>query len=123
MVWGRMSVASENHGEARRKSPRVVLARNPPRPERPFERRAAVRSRAQYQSQKSGACSQPRALWKMRSTTFLVRGSTLRVALAGSSEDACWQQRTPAMAAQLTDHIWTVKELLTVVLVPHPSNS
>src|SRR6266566_5043969 len=38
---------------------------------------------------------------------------TLRVALAAPSEHACWQQRTPAMAARLTDHIWTVKELLT----------
>lgn len=26
-----------------------------------------------------------------------------------------WQVRTPAMAAQLTDHVWTVKELLTLV--------
>jgi hypothetical protein len=26
-----------------------------------------------------------------------------------------WQERTPAMAAQLTDHVWTVKELLTLV--------
>jgi hypothetical protein len=26
-----------------------------------------------------------------------------------------WQTRTPAMAAQLTDHVWTVKELLTLV--------
>ena len=29
-----------------------------------------------------------------------------------------WQQRTPAMAARLTDHIWTVKELLTTLPVP-----
>ena len=26
-----------------------------------------------------------------------------------------WQPRTPAMAARLTDHIWTVKELLTTI--------
>jgi hypothetical protein len=26
-----------------------------------------------------------------------------------------WQPRTPAMAPNLTDHIWTVKELLTVI--------
>ena len=26
-----------------------------------------------------------------------------------------WHERTPAMAAQLTDHVWTVKELLTLV--------
>lgn len=43
---------------------------------------------------------------------------TLRVELPNSRDQARWQQRTPAMAAGLTDHIWTVKELLTVVLVP-----
>ncbi len=43
---------------------------------------------------------------------------TLRVELPNSSKQARWQQRSPAMASGLTDHIWTVKELLTVVLVP-----
>ena len=31
-----------------------------------------------------------------------------------------WKPRTPAMAAGLADHIWTVKELLTTI-VPLPS--
>jgi hypothetical protein len=30
-----------------------------------------------------------------------------------------WLPRTPAMAAGLTDHIWTVKELLTTVALPN----
>jgi hypothetical protein len=30
-----------------------------------------------------------------------------------------WKPRTPAMAAGLTDHIWTIKELLTTVLTPN----
>jgi hypothetical protein len=30
-----------------------------------------------------------------------------------------WNPRTPAMAAGLTDHIWTVKELLTTVAPPN----
>jgi hypothetical protein len=30
-----------------------------------------------------------------------------------------WVPRTPAMAANLTDHIWTVKELLTTVVLPN----
>ena len=30
-----------------------------------------------------------------------------------------WQPRTPAMAAGLTDHIWTLKELLTSVVSPN----
>jgi hypothetical protein len=29
-----------------------------------------------------------------------------------------WMPRTPAMAADLTDHIWSVEELLTTVVVP-----
>jgi hypothetical protein len=34
-----------------------------------------------------------------------------------------WQPRTPALATKLTDHIWTVKELLTTVPVPRASNT
>jgi hypothetical protein len=48
---------------------------------------------------------------------------TLRVELPTPSKQARWQQRTPAMAAGLTNHIWTVKELLTVVLVPLYTNT
>jgi len=29
-----------------------------------------------------------------------------------------WRPRTPAIAAGLTNHIWTVKELLTTVVLP-----
>jgi hypothetical protein len=34
-----------------------------------------------------------------------------------------WQRRTPAMAARLTDHIWTVKELLTTLPLPRVNNT
>jgi hypothetical protein len=34
-----------------------------------------------------------------------------------------WSPRTPAMAAKLTDHIWTVKELLTTLPVPNAINT
>ena len=34
-----------------------------------------------------------------------------------------WLPRTPAMAAGLTDHIWTVKELLTILPIPPPGNT
>lgn len=34
-----------------------------------------------------------------------------------------WAKRTPAMAACLTDHIWTVKELLFTVPLPRPNNT
>lgn len=30
-----------------------------------------------------------------------------------------WKPRTPAMVAGLTDHIWTVKELLTTIITPN----
>jgi len=33
-----------------------------------------------------------------------------------------WQQRSPMMAAGLTDHIWTVKELLMTVVAPNVTN-
>jgi hypothetical protein len=46
---------------------------------------------------------------------------TLRVQVFGDPKRK-WKQRSPAMAANLTDHIWTVKELLKTV-VPPPLNN
>ena len=34
-----------------------------------------------------------------------------------------WRPQTPAMAAHLTDHIWTVKELLTTLPLPRAINT
>ncbi len=34
-----------------------------------------------------------------------------------------WRPRTPAMAAGLTDHRWTVKELLTTMVLPECNNT
>jgi hypothetical protein len=34
-----------------------------------------------------------------------------------------WQQRSPAMAAGLTDHLWTVEELMMKVVVPERNNT
>ena len=34
-----------------------------------------------------------------------------------------WEPRTPAMAAGLTDHVWTVKELLLSVFPPSTNNT
>jgi hypothetical protein len=48
---------------------------------------------------------------------------TLRVELPNPSKQARWQQRTPAMATGLADHVWTVRELLTAVLVPRLMNT
>jgi hypothetical protein len=34
-----------------------------------------------------------------------------------------WQSRSAAMAAGLTDHVWTIEELLMRVVVPKPDNA
>jgi hypothetical protein len=34
-----------------------------------------------------------------------------------------WEQRSPAMAAGLTDHIWTINELMMMVVVPEENNT
>ena len=47
---------------------------------------------------------------------------SLRLLVAGASPRK-WLQQTPAMAAKLTDHIWTVKELLTTLPVPDINNT
>jgi hypothetical protein len=31
-----------------------------------------------------------------------------------------WQPRTPAMAAELTDHVWTLREVLLFRVPPWP---
>jgi hypothetical protein len=47
---------------------------------------------------------------------------SLRLAVSDASPQQ-WQPRTPAIAARLTDHIWTVKELLTMLPIPSINNS
>ena len=34
-----------------------------------------------------------------------------------------WQPRTPAMAASLTDHIWSVEEVLTTIMARAPATN
>ena len=41
----------------------------------------------------------------------------------GNDPKRKWKQRSPAMAAGLTDHIWTVKELLKTVASPSLNNT
>lgn len=47
---------------------------------------------------------------------------TLRVEVFGDPKRR-WKQRSPAMASGLTDHIWTVKELLKTVAPPSLNNT
>ncbi len=47
---------------------------------------------------------------------------SLRLSVADGSPRK-WLPRTPAMVAKLTDRIWTVKELLTMLPVPNVNNA
>jgi hypothetical protein len=40
-----------------------------------------------------------------------------------NEEMKCWQARSAAMAAGLTDHVWTIEELLMTVGVPSSNNA
>ena len=44
------------------------------------------------------------------------------LALPVDTDQRRWQRQTPAMAAGLTDHQWTVKELLLTVVAPEDIN-
>jgi hypothetical protein len=58
-------------------------------------------------------------VWEDVVYNFARRVKTLRceISIAGKR----WLQYSPAMAAGLTDHIWSIRELL--MLVPVPANS
>jgi hypothetical protein len=47
---------------------------------------------------------------------------TLRLEVFGDPKRR-WKHRSPAMASGLTNHIWTVKELLKTVVSPLPNNT
>jgi hypothetical protein len=51
---------------------------------------------------------------------FCVPHHSLRLPLWLSERRKHWVQRTPAMATGLTDHIWTVEEVMTFKVAPSP---
>ena len=51
---------------------------------------------------------------------FCVPHHSLRLPIWLSERRKHWVQRTPAMATKLTDHIWTLEELLTFKVPPTP---
>lgn len=51
---------------------------------------------------------------------FCVPHHSLRLPIWLSSKRKRWVQRTPALAAGLTDHIWTIQELMTFKVAPPP---
>lgn len=62
------------------------------------------------------------AMWEDGYYNLVRPHKSLRVAIEDGSPHK-WSGRTPAMAAKLTDHIWTVKEVLTTVPLPSASNT
>ena len=57
---------------------------------------------------------------------FVLPHASLRLPLAeavathGKGSAKMWHPRTPAMAAGLTDHVWTLKEVLMFRVPPWP---
>lgn len=59
-------------------------------------------------------CYRAAATWEDAYYNLVKPHKSLRLP-AHELPDRKWRPRTPAMAAQLTDHAWTVKELLTLI--------
>ena len=53
---------------------------------------------------------------------FVRPHQALRIAVPHPTLGCTWQQRTPAMAVELTDHLWSLEELLSY-RVPPPKDS
>ena len=62
------------------------------------------------------------AAWEDSYYNLVRPHKSLRLPVADASSRK-WLPQTPSMAAELTDHIWTVKELLTALPVPDINNT
>jgi hypothetical protein len=62
------------------------------------------------------------AAWDDIYYNFIRPHKSLRLALVDDPTRR-WQPRSPAMAAQVTDHIWTIKELLCAIVPPLLNNT
>jgi hypothetical protein len=71
---------------------------------------------------KAVAAYRAAAAWEDAYYNLVRPHKSLRLPAADGSPQK-WLPRTPAMAAGLTDHIWTVKELLTMLPVPDVNNT
>jgi len=58
-----------------------------------------------------------RSTGRKRATNYL--SGTILI-LTNDSSAKQWQPRTPAMAAGLTDHVWTLREVLLFRVPPWP---
>ena len=62
------------------------------------------------------------AVWEDCYYNLVRQHKSLRLSVSGAAPRK-WLPRTPAMTANLTDHIWTVKELFTTLPIPCPNNT
>ena len=62
------------------------------------------------------------ATWDDLCYNLIHAHKSLRQAVVGAPQQR-WQPRTAAMAAGLTDHVWTFKELLTTLPLPRTNNT
>mgnify|MGYP001826825521 CR=1 FL=1 len=62
------------------------------------------------------------AAWEDSYYNLVRPHKSLRLPVADASSRK-WLPQTPAMAAELTDHIWNIKELLTTLPVPGVNNT
>jgi hypothetical protein len=62
------------------------------------------------------------AAWEDSYYNLVKPHKSLRLAVSDVAAQK-WQPQTPAMAAGLADHIWTVKELLTTITLPSVTNT
>ena len=71
--------------------------------------RNARKSRKTYRFSKDWQVHEAMTFLTMYSYNFCWRVRTLRI----KESDGRWRQRSPALAAKLTDHVWTWKEWFT----------
>jgi hypothetical protein len=89
------------------------------------QRVAAIRRRSATSCKGEEGLSYPLILFQVYHN-FVLPHASLRQALAepiptnGSGSAKVWRPRTPAMAAGLTDHVWSLREVLFYRVPPWP---
>jgi hypothetical protein len=89
------------------------------------QRVAAIRRRSATSCERAEGLGQQLALFQ-GDHNFVLPHASLRQALAepiptnGSGSAKVWRQCTPAMAAGVTDHVWSLTEVLCYRMPPWP---
>ena len=89
------------------------------------QRVAAIRRRSATSCKSETGLSQPLILFQVYHN-FVLSHASLRLSLVepiatnGNGSAKLWQPQTPAMAAGLTDHVWTLREVLMFRVPPWP---